>query len=344
MVFDMGMASVGSELGSYVITMLASTLGRGLVDADSYFSSNLYSILTSVGDPQLRASWFAGPIFRMLPAVEIVALTALLIAAILAVLQGDATAIMRSIVLYLPLTALFAGGELQFTGLLLGAAQGLSGWIYFAFATSGQAGDNLHGAAASLLAPGVPTLIGVAVAVAYLVFALLLWLELALRVAAIYMVVAILPFGFALALLRSGRKMLFRLLEVLLGLIFVKVVIALGLGISSAIASFAHLTNFTLVVVATASLVLCVLSPFAVLRLLVAIDVAQLAEFERAPQAAIRLGRRAASFADQSFAASEIAANEIVDFGRVPFATGRADLADEWRSMWLDKRGGAGND
>lgn len=125
--------------------------------------------------------------------------------------------------------------------------------------------------------------------------------------------------------------MLFRLLEVLAGLIFVKVVIALGLGISAGIATSAKLSNLTVAVVATASLILCVLSPFAALRMLGAIDFAQAPEFERAPAAGMRAARRAVSFADQNLAASQ-AGSEIIDYGHVPYAAGRKDLAGDWES------------
>ena len=338
MIIGFAVASIGSDVGSLIVSALSATLGRALVDADGYVSAHLFEVLNTVGDPQLGSSWFAIPLVRLLPAVEIVAVASLLVAAITSVVQGDPASTLRSILVYLPVMAIFAGGEVGLVEALLRAGNGLSESIFASFVPSASGGVALHGTFAALLGPGVPTLIGVGIAVLYVVFALLLWFELALRAAAIYMVVAILPFAFAMSLFRSGRKMLFRLLEVLAGLIFVKVVIALGLGISAGVATSANLSNLTVAVVATASLILCVLSPFAALRLLVAIDFAQAPEFERAPTAGLRIARRAASFADQNLAASQ-AGSEVVDYGHVPYASGRKDLAGDWESHWPQSYG-----
>ena len=335
LIHDYMVASVASQLASYLTGSLAQVLGNALLSGDAFIATHLFGELSQIGDPQLGQRWFGRALARQLSAVELLAMVSLVVAVISATINGDSQFSLKTIVVTLPLVGLFSGAEVPIAALMISAGNGVSNLIFSSFSAGVTPNTALVPAVADLLSPAAPALISVLVGIAFVILGVVVWLELALREAAIYMVVAVLPFAFALSLMRPGRRMLFRLIEVLFGLISIKAVIALGLGIAVALARFGNLSALSTSVMATATLLLCVLSPYAAARFVFGLENATGGMFENAPRMITDRLARAAGMIDQR-AANIGVGNSVIDYGEVPFAQGDSGGGDGWerQSVW----------
>ncbi len=263
-------------------------LGHSLLDADRYLALRLASVASRSGDPTLLSGWFSAGILRLLPGVELLALIATLAAAAMAAFsRQDPLGVLRSLAVAIPAVGIFSGVEIGAVALLVSAADALAAFVFHAFAGGTALGAPLSSAE-------LPMLINVLMLGAYLALALFLWLEIALRSAAIYMLCAMLPFFAALAVYRGARVVFFRSLAALGSLLVMKVLIALGLGLSVAIAS-ASVANPGQMVMAIACLLVSALAPVVLLRLF-SFDYLPSHDLERGSRLALRAASTASAY------------------------------------------------
>ena len=306
-------------------------LGHSLLGADRYLASRLGSVASGAGDPTVLSGWFSSAIIRLLPGVELVALiTTLVSAGIAAFAQGDPMGAARSLLVAIPAVGIFSGVEIGLVALLVSASDSLAAFVFHAFAASGGRGAALG---EPLSGVQVPMLIGILLFGAYLALALLLWLEIALRSAAIYMLCALLPFFAALAIYRGARVVLFRSLAALGALLLMKVLIGMGLGLSVAIAS-ASVADPGRMVMAISCLLVSALSPLALVRLF-SLEYFPGHELERGTRLAVRAASTASTFLGSLGTFPGEALDATPGMAAIPFAEGdpaweqRTDLGRE---------------
>ena len=313
-------------------------LGHSLLAADRYLALHLGSVASRSGDPTLLAGWFSAAIVRLLPGVELMALIATLAAAAMAALSHqDPLGVLRSLAVAIPAVGIFSGVEIGVVALLVSASDALAAFVFRAFAGGAGLGAPLSSAQ-------FPLLINLLLLGAYLVLALFLWLEIALRSAAIYMLCALLPFFAAMAVYRGARVVFFRSLSALGALLVMKVLIALGLGLSVAIAS-ASVANPGQMVMAVACLLVSALAPMVLLRLF-ALDYLPSHDLERGSRLALRAASTASAYLGSLGTLPGEAGDAMQGIAGIPFADGDSSWEGYGDAGWGASReeGGVGQD
>ncbi len=231
-------------------------------------------LLGETTTPQLRTSWFSATYWRIAGIAAVLTLPFLFAAATQALVRSDVALLARAALGYLPLAMLAVGIAAPLTMLLLAATDQLCA----AVSAAGGGGIQLDFGrmfAGAILekAPFLVFLIGVVTTSG----AVALWLELAIREAAVYVIVLMLPLAFAAFVWPSRRIWAVRAVELLVALILSKfaIVAVLTLG-GAALDRLGHfgLNEISAALGGTVLVLLAVFSPWAVLRLLPMSEVA----------------------------------------------------------------------
>jgi type IV secretion system protein TrbL len=220
--------------------------------------------------PRLTSTWFSASYWRMTLIAALLTLPFLFAAAVQALMRSDLSLLVRAAVLYLPLGVLASAIAAPLTMLLLAASDEMSSIVSSAAGTGGQLRGGIAFTGLLSLAKDSPVLLLV-IGMFGTMAALAVWLELAVREAAVYVIVLMLPLMFAAIVWPARRVWAVRAVETLIALILSKFVIvailALGaraigdLGVVSAIAGIALL-------------ILAAFSPWMLVRLLPMAEVA----------------------------------------------------------------------
>jgi hypothetical protein len=190
-------------------------------------------------------------------------------AAIQALMRSDLSLLLRSAFGYLPLGMLGVAIAAPVTTLLLAGSDELSHIV----SSAASQGDSsfLHKAAvgggALILAAKSPFLaffVGLLTAAA----ALILWCELLIRSAAVYVIVLMLPLFFAALVWPARRVWAVRAVEVLVALILSKFAIVAILALGGAAITHSAGLSFTAMLAGATLLLLAAFSPWALLRML----------------------------------------------------------------------------
>jgi hypothetical protein len=232
-------------------------------------------VLGRTNTPQLGSLWFSTVYWRVAAISALLTLPFLFIAAAQAILSSDLPLLMRAALGYLPLAALLVAVAAPLTTLLLSASDEMSGIV------SGAAG----GASAHFFSDAAGAIGGISLAVRspFLVFfaglltvgaAVLLWLELLMRGAAVYVIVLMLPLAFAAMVWPARRVWAVRAVELLIALILSKFAIVAVLSLGGAALGASEFHSVTGLFAGVSLLALSICAPWAMLRLLPMAEVA----------------------------------------------------------------------
>ncbi|MBV8219079.1 MAG: hypothetical protein JO325_11490 [Solirubrobacterales bacterium] len=216
----------------------------------------------------------------------------LIAAAIQAVLRSDAALLARAVFGYLPLSFLATGIAAPLAMILLEVTDWMGSWV--ADAAGDQGSHFLVDAGVALGALGVAVgspFVTFLIALLTTAGGLILWLELLVREAAVYVVVLMLPLVFAAMVWPARRVWAVRAVEVLIALILAKFAIVSVLALAAA--ALAH-GGGDLIVRSLGGLVLVALGAFApwvLLRLLPLAEVASAAVGHVREQTQARMAR-----------------------------------------------------
>ena len=242
-----GWGALGSLLGGVpkqlagavqkVVEYGANTVLNGV---SGWIASGAVFLVSRVADaidktttPQVSSGWFTASYATLARIAFTLALPLLFFALARALFLRDLSELARSVLVYLPLSALLTGAAVAVTQMALVVTDGLS------LQAAGLAGSQPHAffaqAAKGLVvlgaggaASGSPALPGFVVALLALVAAIcafVLWLELILRGAAIYVVLVFLPLAFVCLIWPTTARLARRMVELLAALIASKLVI-----------------------------------------------------------------------------------------------------------------------
>jgi hypothetical protein len=236
------------------------------------------SLVGQTTSPELTASWFSSVYWRVAGVAALLTLPFLIAAAIQAVLRSDAALLARAVFGYLPLSFLATGIAAPLAMILLQVTDWMGSWVAAAAGDDGSRFLAVAGAALGALgvAAGSP-FVTFLIALLTTAGGLVLWLELLVREAAVYVVVLMLPLVFAAMVWPARRIWAVRAVEVLVALILAKFAIVSVLALAAA--ALTH-GGGDLIVRSLAGLVLVALGAFApwvLLRLLPLAEVASAA-------------------------------------------------------------------
>lgn len=298
-------ATVASAAGSVAGSLASGVAGFG-VDAvldgiASWVSSGavwllgqIGSLLASTTAVDLGASWFTGHYQTMAGLAGVVVVPLLLAGVIQAVHRQSASMLVRSVVVNVPLALLLTAVAVQLVGLGLSLTDAMSSAV-----SQGSGVDTGHlfdGVATALQAPAAtavsaadpapPTFIVLLGSLAVVVGALLLWIELVVRAAAVYVAVLFLPLALASlawpAIAHWCRRLVDTLVALILGKFVVVAVLALGVSALGAGVDGTGTGNpgFTSVLAGAALLALAAAAPWALFRLLPFLEAGAVAHLE----------------------------------------------------------------
>ncbi|MGH7316968.1 MAG: type IV secretion system protein [Candidatus Rokuibacteriota bacterium] len=312
--------AIGSGVGNAVSAPLEAA-GNSIMDqlttwvADAAVSliGRIVSFMESSTTPRLSSSWFTDRYELMMGLGLLILLPLLLIAAIRALLHQDLSQLLKSFFLYVPLAILATFVAIHLTQMLLSITDDLSAAV--SESVGGDATRFLEGGAGSV-ASALDTVSGGFLmffgALLVVVAGLLLWIQLLIRSAAIYVCVFFLPLVLAGLVWPATARWTKRLIETLIALILSKFVIVAI--ISLAVAAMgrplgeADGGGVGTVIGGASLLLLAAFSPFALFKLIPLAEshsIGHLEGLERRPAHAMQGG---GGFSVQSFVRDKVAA------------------------------------
>lgn len=285
---------IGAVVGGGTDAVLTSMVDF-VVDGAGWLLEQLTTFMDTSTRPDLRAGWFRDAYRDMAVIGMLGMLPFLLLALIQAVLRQDIGLMLRTTFGYVPLAAIGTAGAIVVVDLLVQLTDELSAWIgrglgsdLDAFATGVGTAMARTAPPAGTVVAGLAALLGAAV-VAFAAF--VIWLELLLRQAAIYVAVLFFPLGFMAMVWPATAHWVRRLVQGLVAIILSKFVIVAVMALAaSAIDADVADEGFAVVVSGGSLLTLAALAPYVLLRLIPVFDAGMSGELEgtfRRPTAAV---------------------------------------------------------
>lgn len=288
------LCDIGADVGGFLTNPIGTVAGgvsnaavravtEWVIQGAVWFLGQVAAVVNETTKVEPTAAWFTSNYLVMAGIAAVIALPLLLSSLIGAVISGDPGRFGRA------LTMTFVAGLGTFaavtvTGLLLAITDSLSAHI--ASTMNADLAQALQGVGTSLTAAGgaadagtpgsgaaVPLFAGFLAAIVIVVAAIGVWLELLLRQVAIYAALLFFPLALAGLIWPATSRWARRLTEILVSLIFAKLVVValLSLG-ASGLASGGE--GFSGVIAGAALLVLALCSPWVLIRI---VGVAQVA-------------------------------------------------------------------
>jgi hypothetical protein len=270
---------VAQEAGDFVMRGVTAWVTNAAV----WVTGKVGELIDHTASPDLRAGWFQGQYGTMVAVAGTLALLMLMLAVIQSVIHQDVGLLMRSAFGYLPIAFILAGGAIAATGLLIAMTDDMASGVVGGLGTDQSSnllqsvGDAYKNALDQT--SGIP-LFGVFLGAIILAMgAFVLWLELIIRDAAIYVCVFFLPLTFVAMIWPATSRWARRLVELLIAIVLAKFVIVAILSLASAALTNTSLVQgdgntFERMIAGSALLVLAAWSPFALLRLLPMMELA----------------------------------------------------------------------
>lgn len=267
-----GVDSIGSALFGTGATAALDAMSSWVGSGAAWLIGQAGAALGTSSAVDLTSPWFLARYHAALAMVAPLALPLLVAAAIHALFRQSPGLLLRAVVIQLPLGMVLAGAAIELATLAIGITDQLCRSLSAGTGASVQslttslAGAVLNSGGTS--GTGAPAFIVLLGAVVAAVAALMLWIELLLRSAAIYVAVAFLPLVLVTMVWPALSSWSRRLVETLVGLIVAKVVIVMALDMAVGAMGTTSGRGFSTVVAGIALLLLAAFAPFSLLKLL----------------------------------------------------------------------------
>lgn len=278
------LAGLPGAVAKAVSLRLFSQLGAWLGNGAVYLLAGLGHVMSASTTPPIGTSFFAREIGVMALIGAAVALPLLLLTAIQSVVQQDSGLLIRAVLVKLPLALILTGVAVQLVALGLAATDSMCGAMLQTARV--PVGQLFSGMARAVIAVTVSTgssdgaFAACVGALVVALVALLLWLELALRSAAIEAAVLFLPLALAGVIWPATSHWARRLGETLAALVLSKLVIVAILALAAGQLAGGGGGGFAEVVSGLALLLLAAFAPFALLRLVPILEAGAIAHLE----------------------------------------------------------------
>ncbi len=293
--------ALGGAVGSAVGGLFADA-GLWVVSGAVWLMNEVGRAMTASTAVELDATWFKAHEAVMAGLAAAVVVPMVCCAAIQAVYRQSPSMLVRSFLVYLPLSVLLTGVAVTLVRLALAVTDALSAQV---MGGAGASTSSLFTDLAVALAGGVggpaPGFAVFAGGLLVAAGALVLWLELVVRAAAVSAAVLFLPLALAALVWPAVSHWCRRLADTLVALILSKLVVAavLSLGVAALAGGGSSVGTgqpggFAAVVTGIALLLLATLSPFTLLRLVPAVEAGAIAHLEGLRHRAVSSARSSA--------------------------------------------------
>jgi hypothetical protein len=286
-----GSSSLTGSLTHDAAQAVLSVVTGALVSAAAWLVGHVIQLVAGTGQVQLDQPWFLERSAVMLQLLEFVVVPLLLAATIGPVLRQDLRRLARVWGVGLPVAVLVGLSGAQFTQLAMAATDELCQ----AIVGNPQAtlGGSLRGLATAMVIPGAPQLVAALIACLLIAGSLLLWLELVVRAAAIYVAVFFMPLALACYVWPATAAIARRTVELLAALILSKFVIVATLTLG--VAALHGGPSADNAVVGSAILLIAGFAPFCLLRLAPIVEAGAIVHLEGLARRPLRAVGRAAT-------------------------------------------------
>lgn len=299
--------SAASHLAGAGVDGVLNGLGSWVADGATWLLEQIGAVIAATTTVDLGALWFSAHYQTMAALAAVVVVPLLLLGVMQAIYRQDVTMLLRSVLVHVPLALLLTAVAVKLVqlGLVLtdsmsaAVAQGagLDSGHFMGSVTNALSGAQDAGS------PGAPAFVLFLAALAVVVGAVMVWIELLLRAAAVYVAVLFLPLALASlawpAIAHWCRRLVDTLVALVLGKFVIVAVLSLaagalaggtgsnraGTGIGSSVGTGSS-GGFGAVLGGAALLLLAALSPWALLRLLPFVEAGAVGHLEG-------IGRRA---------------------------------------------------
>jgi len=290
--FKTAMGQGGGKVAATASTALAvAAIGAWVAGGAKFVLHETASVLDQTTAPKLTSTWFSSTYWRVAGIAAVLTLPFLFAAAIQALIRSDLALLARAALGYLPLAMLAVGIAAPLTMLLLAASDQLAALVA---STAGNQSGQFLGRSSGLV--GALTTFSHSPFLAFFVGlltvagAIVLWAELLMRAAAVYVIVLMLPLAFAALVWPARRVWAIRAIELLMALILSKFAIVAVLSLGGAALSQSAMHSITGMLAGFVLLVLGAFAPWAMLRLLPLAEIASSAAGSLRGEARTALG------------------------------------------------------
>ncbi|MDA8046437.1 MAG: hypothetical protein M0Z30_14550 [Actinomycetota bacterium] len=290
-IIDAG-GGVASSLASQAADSVFQGLGSGLQQAADWLIGHIFEMVVKSTSPQVGANWF-GPEMGLMEKVALaVVLPVLMVATIGPVLRQDGRRLARVWGVGLPVSILGGLVASQLAGWLLRATDALCDLVLGGGYQ--RLGGQFSAAMVSNAVLASPTFVQIILAGLTIAGAVLVWLELMVRSAGVYVATFFMPLALISYIWPATAGLARRAIEVLVSLILSKFVIlaALSLGLDA----LAH-GGTDAAVSGAAVLLIAAFAPFALLRLAPVVEASAIAHLEGMSRRPLQAAGRAATAA-----------------------------------------------
>ncbi len=277
--------SVASSVAGFGVDSVLNGLGDWVAQGASWLLAQIGAVIGDSTSVDLGASWFSAHYRTMAALAGVVIVPLLLLGIIQSVYRQNLSALMRSVLVNVPLAILLTAVAVQLVQLGLSLTDAMSSAVakgagldsgHFMASVLG----GLSGTSAVAGQPTAPAFVVFVGALAVVVGAVLVWVELLIRAAAVYVAVLFLPLALASLAWPAIAHWCRRLVDTLVALILGKFVIVSVLSLAAgALAGGTGSTpsggsapsnggSFTAVLGGAALLMLAAFAPWALFRLL----------------------------------------------------------------------------
>jgi len=261
--------NVASEATNALASVGLNAIGSWVLGGTESALKTVAHVIGTETAPNLESTWFGSAYWRVAALAALLTVPFLFAAAIQALVRSDLALLTRSAFLYMPLSLIAVGLAAPVTMLLLAATDQMSAAVSAVGVEGGATFlDSAARAAASYAAASASPFFVVVIAMFALMAALALALEMLIREAAVYVVVLMLPLGFAAMVWPARRIWATRLIELLVSLILSKFVIVAVLSLAGSAFASGTSSGISQLLVAMALVMLSVWAPWTLMRIL----------------------------------------------------------------------------
>ena len=286
------LSGVGGSVGKGAATAVLDGFSGWLAAGANSLIGDALGLVTRTS-PDLTAGWFAGRMTVMLEVVGLVMAPLLAAASISAIIRQDLRRLGRTWGVALPIALIVGSGAVPLTEEALHVTDALTNVLW-----SGAGSDvtkDLGKMGSTLVGPMVSdnAFVAAVVGLVIIVGCLLVWLELLLRAAAIYVAVAFLPLALSGLVWPATAHWAKRLVELLVALILSKFVIAAALTL--AVGAIGEGKSADQVLTGGAVLLMAGFAPFLILRLVPIVEAGAIGHLQGASHRPMTAAARTAT-------------------------------------------------
>jgi hypothetical protein len=245
-----------------------------VADGAGWLMNQLAGLIDRTTSPRLEAEWFASHYRTMVALAGVIVLPLLLASILGALVAQDAGRLLRTVFGHLPMAGIFATAAVGLVSMGLAITDGMTAWV--SNGTGADAATFLGRSSAALgsVAGDDKALFAVFLgAIVMAVGAVVVWIELLVRQAAVYVAVLFLPISIAGVVWPATAHWFKRLVHILVAVVLSKFVIAAILSLAaSGLAATGDEGGFGAVLSGGALLTLAAISPLALLRLVPVVE------------------------------------------------------------------------